>query len=387
MGKLLKNSCLLACFQSSFALDHLASYWPLDQNANDLASAGAVIDNGAFIGAPSYTAGILGQGITLDGTNYITIPNSPDNDGKSQTMTISAWCKTSAFTNSKQAIVAQGDSNDWRITRAEGTNNLSFGGGGPQPLDTTSNDFNDGEWHHVLGVAHKNNAVRFYVDGVLIGSGGTSSLNQNSTRATFIGSNPNVPSRSWVGEIDDVGIFHAPLNAHQAKAIHDLAKDPTYSYALNELFRIFESASGTSGMVKEALWSHVTAPPSMDATSCNSRTTGAESRANAGPKSSRSPLIVSSSLPAFLSPSIGRSPPSPPRSQSTKASAMSLPTPAPERERSPSHPDLRPPQLKPLPPPISTDSPPPPNSSLRSPTFPSSTTLRSRTMSSSPALP
>lgn len=264
MRKILKTSCLCACFQSSLALDHLASYWPLDQNANDLASAGAVTDNGAFIGSPSYTAGILGQGISLDGTNYITIPNSPDNDGKSQTMTISAWCKTSAFTNRYQAIVAQGDSNDWRITRAEDTNNLSFGGGGPQPINTTSNDFNDGEWHHVLGVAHKNNAVRFYVDGVLIGSGGTSSLNQNSTRATFIGSNPNFPSRSWVGEIDDVGIFHAPLNGHQAKAIHDLARDSTFNYALNELnelFQIFDTGPGTSGIVNEALWRHVAANP------------------------------------------------------------------------------------------------------------------------------
>lgn len=272
MGKLTKTLCLCLCLQSTYGVDHLASYWPLDQNANDLASAGAVTDNGTFVGTESYAPGILGDGISLDGTNYITIPNSPDNDGKSETLSVSVWCKTSGFLPgiSRQAIVAQGESNNWRLTRTDDiSSNLTWAGGGPVVLNTTTDDYDDGEWHHLVGVAHHGNPVSLYIDGVLIASGGISFVNQTSTQPTMIGSNPNTPSKSWNGEIDDVGIFHAPLDAHQVKAIYDLAMDPNFQYALdsvNELFQIYGDGPGSSGLVKQSLWSHVTADPSDDRT-------------------------------------------------------------------------------------------------------------------------
>ncbi|MGC6467074.1 MAG: hypothetical protein ACON38_09615 [Akkermansiaceae bacterium] len=97
MGRLLKYWSLLLGVQSTWATDHLAFYWPLDQNANDVATAGSVTDNGSFVGSESYAPGLLGDSVSLDGTNYITIPNSPDNDGKSETLTVSAWCRTSGF--------------------------------------------------------------------------------------------------------------------------------------------------------------------------------------------------------------------------------------------------------------------------------------------------
>ncbi len=248
----------------SVKADILASYWSLDGNANDTAPNGATTDNGSFVGATSYGPGFLGQGIDLDGSNYISVPNSPDNDGKAMTLTISVWAKTDEFTIRKQTIVGQGESNDWRISRFDETNDYLFGGG-PAPVNSTSNNFNDGQWHHLVGVAPFGSPVRFYIDGVQIATSTAGSfLNQNATRPMFIGSNPNRPDRIFNGQIDEVGIFHGDLSSEKIKAIYDLALNPTYQYTLdevNEVFEIFNGGVGSSALVSEALWSYAASDP------------------------------------------------------------------------------------------------------------------------------
>jgi len=48
--------------------DDLIGYWPLDGDATDASGAGV---DGVWTGTAAYGTGMLGQGVSLDGTNFV----------------------------------------------------------------------------------------------------------------------------------------------------------------------------------------------------------------------------------------------------------------------------------------------------------------------------
>src|ERR1044071_2779216 len=73
---------------------NMVSWWPGDENANDIQGT----DNGALQGGATFASGKVAQGFSLNGTSaYISIPDSR-NLYPSGSFTVDAWVKTSKST-------------------------------------------------------------------------------------------------------------------------------------------------------------------------------------------------------------------------------------------------------------------------------------------------
>ena len=246
------------------ATDHLVSYWDLDSNLNDSASAGAVVDNGSFINATSYTSGVFGDSVLLNGTNYVMVPNGADNNGgHSESITVSVWFRTDGFDNDWATLVGHDNSGEWNMSREQDKNTM-YWAGGSAGIKATAIDVTDGVWHHAVGVGAWGRPTRLYIDGVLQASGTNSFLNPATSRPFMIGNNPIHTSRIWTGEVDDVGIFDSELSEHHVAAIFDLANDSEFNYPLDEVnlvLQAYDDGPGGFAVIRNGRWDHVASDP------------------------------------------------------------------------------------------------------------------------------
>ncbi|MDA1274505.1 MAG: CotH kinase family protein [Verrucomicrobia bacterium] len=241
--------------------DTLVAYWPFERNTADAAQSGSVSDNGTWVGATTYGSGRFGEGIKLDGSNYISVLSSPDVDRAGGDISISGWFTVDRWDKSWQCLVAKGEGDRWRVHRssASGTQ-LAYAGG---VADISGGSVNDKNWHHVVAVSEAGVATHLYIDGVQVASGGGPGIGA-SAGPVLIGENPDAKGRQWVGSIDDLGIFSSPLNEHQAKAIHDLGVNPRYQYTLaqvNGLIITHARGLGSVVNVRDSNWQYVDANP------------------------------------------------------------------------------------------------------------------------------
>ena len=246
------------------ATDHLVSYWDLDSNLNDSASAGVVTDDGSFVSTNSYSSGVFGEAIQLNGTNYVTVPNGADNNGgNGESITVSVWFRTDGFDNDWATLVGHDNSGEWNMSREKNKSTM-YWAGGSAGIKATAIDVTDGVWRHAVGVGAWGKPTRLYIDGVLQVTGTNSYLNPGSSRPFMIGNNPAQLSRSWTGEVDDVGIFDNELSALQVAAIYNLANDPEFSYPLDEVNLVFQSYDDGPGgfvVIRNGRWDHIAADP------------------------------------------------------------------------------------------------------------------------------
>ncbi len=134
------------------ATDHLVSYWDLDSNLNDSASAGVVTDDGSFVNTNSYPCGVFGEAIQLNGTNYVTVPNGADNNGgNGESITVSVWFRTDGFDNDWATLVGHDNSGEWNMSREQNKNTM-YWAGGSAGIKATAIDVIDGVWRHAVGV-------------------------------------------------------------------------------------------------------------------------------------------------------------------------------------------------------------------------------------------
>jgi len=248
----------------SAATDHLVSYWNLDSNLSDSATAGVVTDDGSFVNATSYTSGVFGDAVLLNGTNYVTVPNGEDNNGgHSESIAVSVWFRTDGFDNDWATLVGHDNSGEWNMSREQDKNTM-YWAGGSAGIKATAIDVTDGIWHHAVGIGAWGKPTRLYIDGVLQVSGTNSFLNPGSSRPFMIGNNPAHTSRIWTGEVDDVGIFDIELNTHQVAAIFSLANDPQFNYPLgdvNLVFQAYDDGPGGFVVIRNGRWDHVATDP------------------------------------------------------------------------------------------------------------------------------
>jgi len=158
-----------------------------------------------------------GNAISFDGSDdYITCGNDINPTDK---VTLEAWIKT---TDDGGWVVGKWSTTDWDhqsylLGTDGGKATITVDGGHATELDdiglSSSNNVNDGHWHHIAGTWDKNggeNNMKIYVDGVLRGDTTTSSaldLQDLSGRATEIGGGVEA-STSWLqAEIDEIRIW------------------------------------------------------------------------------------------------------------------------------------------------------------------------------------
>ena len=253
---------LLFCQWSAAAtVDSLVTYWALDDNTSDTAAGGSTIDDGRWVGTPSYGVGQFGNGIVLDGSKFISVPASRDVDRSGGDVSISAWFTVGGWDKSWQCLIAKGEGNRWRVARRGGDPAaLSYAGGS---ADIFGGSVNDGKWHHVVAVSEAGISTRLIIDGLLVATGGGPGLGA-AAGPVNIGGNPQATGRQWKGKIDDVGIFSTPLNDHQAKAIYDLGVHPKYNYTLaqvNQIIWAHPRGPGSSIKVDDTNWEYTASEP------------------------------------------------------------------------------------------------------------------------------
>lgn len=217
----------------------LLVHYDLDSiNASDQVVDSVGANNGAINGTGYSTttgsSGIIGEALVDSGTNdeYVRSVNAPGISGFSYTM--SAWVNTS--NNGKATFLSMNDGNWSRyvgLTFSYGKVGMFARNTSEEIFTTNSSDFNDGGWHHVVGIFDGDSSRTLYVDGMLVGTD-TSSPAPFFTPTKFsLGAldRSNIVNE-YTGMIDDVGLWNESLSAQSVALTHGLGL--LSSVALND---------------------------------------------------------------------------------------------------------------------------------------------------------
>lgn len=196
------------------------AYWPLDTGTGTQAyDVSLTNDAGTLQATPSWTAGKIGQAITLNGgTQYISTTTTQNNPND---ITLELWFKTNTTQGGR--LIGLGSSQtgasanrDRHIYMTDG-GQLIFGtnNGSINTISTVSS-YNDNTWHHVaatLGTA----GMTLVVDGVRVGTDGTTTSGGNYTGYWRLGYDdlsgwPSAPtSNFFAGSLDEIRVYNHQL--------------------------------------------------------------------------------------------------------------------------------------------------------------------------------
>jgi len=199
----------------------LVAHWSYDQSSgtvlNDDSGNGR---NGTFSGTPTWTAGIVGNGLALDETDNVALGDIAAINGVNE-LTLATWMKRSA-TGGMVLVGKQTTSHDVAIEAWEDGNlyfQLSNGSDtyGYLALDDTA-------WHHVALVydgtlSGNENRLKAYVDGVqraLIFNGTVPATTTANTTSFNIGTMQGSYSK---GQVDDTWLYVRALSLDEVNAL------------------------------------------------------------------------------------------------------------------------------------------------------------------------
>ncbi|MHC4560345.1 MAG: LamG domain-containing protein, partial [Planctomycetota bacterium] len=203
------------------------AWWKFDNNTND--SAGSI--NGIPVGNPTYAAGMFGQAISLDGTNYVNFGNPSLLDFGTGNWSISAWVQTTMTGTgdaNKGVIYAKGGDRAGGIRyglyvnedqAVQGSIDLVTDDDSNKRQAISSISVSDGEWHHIVG-QRDGDTIRVYIDGVVDGVNETLpdeyDLSGTSQHNAYVGvvmhNEDSVPEKYLRGSVDDVRIYDYALS-------------------------------------------------------------------------------------------------------------------------------------------------------------------------------
>ncbi|HTV40520.1 MAG TPA: LamG-like jellyroll fold domain-containing protein [Candidatus Sulfotelmatobacter sp.] len=176
-------------------------------------------------------AGLNSRAAGINGiTSCISVGYDPSlNPTGTQPFTAMAWFKSNPSDGRMQTIMSHGGNTSWalNLVGTNGTVSWSSGAG-----SVTSTDiFNDGNWHFAAGVYDGANNY-LYVDGALNNfSAATGSATGNTSDGVFLGGDPDftlagVKERYFAGAIAQAAFFTNALSAGQIQAIYVSAITP-----------------------------------------------------------------------------------------------------------------------------------------------------------------
>ena len=204
--------------------------WPLSEGSGAVtADASGNGFTGALLGGPSWIAGRIGTGLSLDGfDDYVGIPHAPALDA--YPLTVAAWLRTSATGlhgvvnkylpgsfNGYQIFVSGGSLCAWYFRDAVNYvwDNTSCTLAAP--------GYNDGRWHHVALVVDAAGG-RLYVDGAQksarawTGTAGAAS----TTAELALGRYPSISTPYLPGALDEVRVYNRALSAAEVGGLANL---------------------------------------------------------------------------------------------------------------------------------------------------------------------
>jgi hypothetical protein len=160
----------------------------------------------------------------LDGDNYIDLLDNQTL--RLSKFTVAAWFKTSSFYSGNAMIVSKGGLGTdapgenmnygiWMNSAEKIVAGFETAGTGADRIVTSANTYNDGNLHYAV-VTFDGSVVRLYVDGVQIGTRGTTNTPETDVSHPLrIGANPNPNGNInyFIGEIDEVRVWNRAISA------------------------------------------------------------------------------------------------------------------------------------------------------------------------------
>ncbi|MHA1966063.1 MAG: LamG-like jellyroll fold domain-containing protein, partial [Candidatus Thorarchaeota archaeon] len=147
-------------------------------------------------------------------------------------MLVEAWVRTSNSDSTSDVIVAKwgdvGHRNYW-LGKIDGST-LAFYVDNTQSVTTSLSWINDGNWHHVVGLANSTSGNLFlYIDGIERGNDAYSGSTQTGTSVIQIGNNPGSTGfiQEWDGRIDEVRVSSSYRSLGWIQTEFNNQDDPT----------------------------------------------------------------------------------------------------------------------------------------------------------------
>ena len=254
-------------------------YWNFDEgsgtSANDKGSDTFI---GTLTNGPAWTTGKYGKGVKFDGTDdFVTTADNANLDfGSGIDFTISLWAKHNG---------AISTNNDYLLSKFSSTtggyklwmdNSGDFCFGTDDDATWTPNDsactsavdYDDNQWHYVVGRKSASGRLDLIVDGVVVASdtslAGPGSLSNSG--AFYVGIDSDGTSNSWDGWIDDVRVYRYSIGnkkiQEEAATTHPAGSSTKASqlsyYKFNEGTGTTANDSGSAGLsgsISGATWS------------------------------------------------------------------------------------------------------------------------------------
>jgi hypothetical protein len=159
---------------------------------------------------------------TATGSNKLDVPDA--SNLRLSSFTVATWFKTTANFPDEGVMVnkgglgseSAGKNQNYGIwfTSSERLQGGFETTGGTNKYLTSTNTYNDGQWHHgVVTFDNPNNIVRLFVDGVQIGTLSTTSNpdNTGSQPLRIAGNAQSLTEDFFIGQLDEVGVWNRAL--------------------------------------------------------------------------------------------------------------------------------------------------------------------------------
>jgi hypothetical protein len=183
---------------------------------------------GTVTSGATWVAGKVGSGaLQFDGVNSkVNIPaTAPLN--LTSALTISAWIYPTGWgsNNSGQGRIFQKRSqNAGYFFNLYSTSTVSNGlrfspNNGNGSITSNSNAVTLNQWQHVV-VTYAGTSGTIYVNGVAVGSGSATAINDNAAISAAIGANVSDSLQKFQGSIDDVRVYNRALSANDVQTLY-----------------------------------------------------------------------------------------------------------------------------------------------------------------------
>lgn len=194
----------------------LLVHLPLNGDYTDETGNGC---NASPVGNPTFAAGKYGQGVNLDGSDYLTVQNGSQLHLASGG-TISAWVKTGQLPTAWATLAGKGRY-AWRLCQNNATGAVAFHFNSATSEYQANGDIviTDNAWHHIVGT-YDGQTLSLYVDGELDVTAGASQAVQVTSDPVYIGNRSDAP-RYWMGLVDDVRIYSYALSEATVRALYN----------------------------------------------------------------------------------------------------------------------------------------------------------------------
>jgi hypothetical protein len=206
----------------------MVSWWPLEGNGADIYGS----NSGITQGTPAFVAGKVGQAMSVNGTNGISVPSSASlNFGANADLSIDAWIETTntarnTLTIVDKRLITGANINGYVVYLYNGRLGVQLGvGGSGQDAINLSNDLRNGQWHHIAITVDRDAATggKAYVDGGLTGTFNPTarSGSLSNTQPLLIGKHATAAIANFIGEIDEVEIFSRVITGTEVASIYN----------------------------------------------------------------------------------------------------------------------------------------------------------------------